>query len=273
MLAGGAPGQAAEVTPLARTHAHNDYLHERPLLDAISNGFTSVEADVWLVNGELLVAHELAEVRPGRTLESLYLEPLAEIVKANRDSVYKGYEPSFQLLIDIKSEGASTYLAVDRALREYKEILTKFNPSGVKPGAVTAVISGNRPRDLMASQKVRYAAYDGRLSDLGSDAPASFIPLISDRWTSHFTWNGVGEMPAAERAKLRQILETAHAHGQRVRFWATPDMPSPERTAIWRELLAAGVDYINTDDLAGLRDFLLAEDPNPSQPHVPLAGK
>jgi hypothetical protein len=30
---------------------------------------------------------------------------------------------------------------------------------------------------------------------------------------------------------------------------------------VWRELLAADVDHINTDDLSGLREFLLANDP------------
>ena len=33
-------------------HAHNDYLHSRPLLDALDQGFDSVEADVFLVNEE-----------------------------------------------------------------------------------------------------------------------------------------------------------------------------------------------------------------------------
>lgn len=42
-----------DVTPLPRAHAHNDYEHARPLLDALDHGFTSVEADVWLVDGEL----------------------------------------------------------------------------------------------------------------------------------------------------------------------------------------------------------------------------
>ncbi|NVJ48512.1 MAG: hypothetical protein HWE07_15355, partial [Cytophagia bacterium] len=45
-------------TPLPRAHAHNDYEHERPLFDALENGFTSVEADVYLIDGELYVYHD-----------------------------------------------------------------------------------------------------------------------------------------------------------------------------------------------------------------------
>lgn len=59
------------VHPLPQAHAHNDYEHDRPLQDALSHGFSSVEADVWLVDGELLVAHDREDVDPSRTLESL----------------------------------------------------------------------------------------------------------------------------------------------------------------------------------------------------------
>jgi hypothetical protein len=50
----------------------------------------------------------------------------------------------------------------------------------------------------------------------------------------------------------------AHENGQLIRFWATPDIPGKEREAFWTELLEAGVDLVNTDDLSGLRAFLLA---------------
>lgn len=119
----------------------------------------------------------------------------------------------------------------------------------------------------MQAQKVRHAAYDGRMSDLGVATDPSFVPLISDKWTKHFTWQGIGPMPAAERAKLRTIVQTAHVNGQRVRFWATPEV-APQREAVWQELLAAQVDHINTDHLEALRDFLVRNDPRPTRPHV-----
>ncbi len=75
-------------------------------------------------------------------------------------------------------------------------------------------------------------------------------------------------MPEDERGKLHAIVATAHADGRRVRFWNTPDTPGPERDAVWQELLAANVDYINTDDLSGLSTFLLDRDPQPSVPFV-----
>ena len=243
--------------PLRRAHAHNDYLHERPLHDALSHGFTSVEADIFLVDGELLVAHEPADLDPARTLRSLYLDPLLGRVRANHGSVYRGYHRPVQLLIDIKTDGIAAYLELDRQLRHYRRMLSSYAYGHVCLGAVTPVISGDRAaRVPMEAQRVRYAFYDGRLEDLGSAAPASFIPLISSNWTQSFSWLGTGQFPAAEREKLHASVDEAHGNGPRGRCWATPDVAGPDRDALWGELLAARVDHINTDDLAGLERFL-----------------
>jgi hypothetical protein len=247
----------AQVTPLPRAHAHNDYRHNRPLLDALAHGFCSVEADIFLVDGDLFVAHDREEIRPDRTLRGLYLDPLRKRIKQNGGRVYRN-GPEFTLLIDIKTETVTTYKTLHTILAEYRDIFTSFGPEGRRSKAVLAIISGNRPLALMKSQDVRYAGYDGRLSDLKSNAPADLIPLISDHWGRHFTWRGSGPMPTEERTKLKDIVQMAHKKGRRVRFWATPDNPSPTREALWSELLAAGVDLLNTDDLKGLQQFLLA---------------
>lgn len=264
LVAGAVPATAVpvhdRVRPLAQAHAHNDYEHTRPLYDALGEGFTSVEADIYLVDGELLVAHDPEDLDPARTLRALYLEPLRQRVIANHGGVYLGHR-GFQLLIDIKTEGESTYAALDALLRapRYAFLWTTYRYGHVRARAVTAVVSGNRPRDTMAAQRTRVAFYDGRIADdtdLGPGSDARLTPLASDNWTSLFTWTGSGPMPAAEQERLRDIVRSAHRAGQRVRFWATPDVPGAERDAIWRALVAAGVDHINTDDLTGLADFL-----------------
>lgn len=247
--------------PLRRDHAHNDYLHPRPLHDALGHGFTSVEADIFLVDGELLVAHEATDLDPARTLSALYLEPLLARVRANHGTVFPGDRTPVQLLIDIKTDGAAAYQELDRQLRRHRQMLTAFHHGRVRPGAVTPVVSGDRAaRAPMEAQGSRYAFYDGRLDDLGTAATASFIPLISSSWTETFGWQGAGPCPPAERDTLRSLTAAAHRRGQRVRFWATPDVPGPERDAVWAELLAAGVDHLNTDDLAGLARFLRHHD-------------
>ncbi|MEU1127550.1 phosphatidylinositol-specific phospholipase C/glycerophosphodiester phosphodiesterase family protein [Streptomyces sp. NPDC005899] len=256
-----APVRRRGPRPLGQAHAHNDYLHPRPLLDALAHGFTSVEADVFLVDGELLVAHEPAALDPSRTLTSLYLDPLSELIRANHGTVYAGHRSPLRLLIDIKADGAAAYHALDQVLRRHHGMLTRSVGGRVHAGAVTPVVSGDRAaRAPMEAQPIRYAFYDGRLDDLGGAAPASFAPLVSADWTKYFAWRGTGPFPAAERRHLRTLVGAAHREGRRVRFWATPDTAGPARDAVWAELLAAGVDHLNTDDLAGLEAFLRQRD-------------
>ncbi len=242
----------APVAPLAQAHAHNDYLHERPLLDALDHGFTSVEADIFLVDGKLLVGHTARELKPERTLEKLYLDPLRARVRAGGGSVYSGGGP-FHLLIDLKSAAEPTYAVLAKVLAEYSDIISAVRDGKTESKAVNVVISGNRPTRTLTAEKLRYAGLDGRLSDLDSEQPVHLLPLVSDSWAAHFKWKGVGPLGDAERKKLTDAVDKAHARGRRIRFWATP-----ESVEAWRELQNAGVDMINTDDLAGLEAYLRA---------------
>ena len=241
--------------PLPQAHAHNDYEHARPLFDALDRGFCSVEADVWLVRGELLVAHDLKDAKPERTLQKLYLDPLLERVRKNGGRVFPA-GPTLTLLVDVKSDATNSYAALRDVLRRYETMLTRFVPGKTETNAVTVIVSGNRARGWMASETNRLAAYDGRLEDLDSPDSPQLIPLISDNWSQHFQWRARevdGPMSEAERAKLKKLVERTHQQGRRLRLWATPD-----QRVMWSELRVAGVDYINTDQLDGLRDFLLA---------------
>jgi hypothetical protein len=241
--------------PLPTAHAHNDYWHERPLVDALDRGFSSVEADIFVVEGKLLVGHARGELKPERTLETLYLEPLARRAKENAGPVHEGGERFF-LLVDIKSDAQAALAHLDKVFPQYADMLTVVDNGKVKQRAVTVVISGNRPIAELERATLRYAGIDGRLSDLDSQRPSHLMPMISDNWTSHFRWRGDGEMPAEERRKLREIVEKVHAAGRIVRFWGTP-----ENEAVWRELRAAGVDLIGTDRLDRLATFLRHQSP------------
>src|SRR4051794_2567658 len=140
-------GRAADraVVPLTHAHAHNDYEHKRPLLDALDHGFCSVEADVFLVGDALLVGHTKADLKPERTLEKLYLDPLRERIKANGGRVYKGGPPIW-LLVDVKTEAKATYQALDKVLAGYRDIVSVASNGNFEQKAVSVVISGNRAK-------------------------------------------------------------------------------------------------------------------------------
>ena len=250
---GKAAAQAADPAPLIRAHAHNDYEHPRPLLDALACGFGSIEADVHLVDGRLLVAHDRKAVKPERTLEALYLDPLRERVKQNGGRVYRS-GPTIILLIDVKSEAVATYEALHAVLKNYAAMLTVFRDGVTTPGAITVIVSGSRAPAVMAAQALRYAAMDGRIDDLNGQTAPALIPLVSDNWQKVFSWRWTGPIPADEARKLQALVEQAHAQGRQLRFWNTPDNP-----ATWSVLYGAGVDLINTDQLTGLQGFLRAQ--------------
>src|SRR5262245_21073785 len=168
----------SKLVPLVRAHAHNDYEHTRPLLDALDQGFCSIEPDIFLLEGKLLVAHTPAATRPDRTFQRLYLDPLRERVRENGGRVYRN-GPSLTLLVDVKSDPEKTYAALRDVLKEYADMLTKFYPDRTETNAITVIISGNRARRTMSEEKVRFAAYDGRLEDLDGSDSRNFIPLIS----------------------------------------------------------------------------------------------
>lgn len=244
------PGRAV---PLLRAHSHNDYEHARPLAEALERGFWSVEADVWLRQGALLVAHDVENVSPGRTLERLYLEPLRAYF---RSGLAPTSAPPLTLLIDLKSPAGPTYDVLRGVLARYMDILTRFESNAIRTNKVMVILSGDRPVSVMAAETARYAALDGRLPDLETNAPVALIPLVSDNWTKHFKWRGSGPLPEEERGKLRALVQRTHEQGRRLRLWAAPD-----NTAGWSELHEAGVDLLNTDKLAEMERFLRGRQP------------
>ncbi len=239
--------------PLARAHAHNDYVHGRPLLDALELGFRSVEADVHLVGGELLVAHHRDSVEAVRTLERLYLAPMRAHL-ARPDARARADGDPLLLLIDVKSEAEATYAAVDAALQRYGDIVTAFIGDSVAARPVVAVLTGNRALATVGADRVRYVVLDGRLPDLyatdGGPSPL-LMPLVSDAWDRITRWRGEGAPPPMVSDSVARVVARAHAAGRRVRFWGTPD-----RESVWQLLHTAGVDLIHGDDLVALRAFL-----------------
>lgn len=237
------PSQASP-DPALRLHGHNDYLQPVPLQAALDLGLGSVEADVFLADGELRVGHERWQLRPGRTLASLYLDPLQAWAAAHAGRV-RGDGVPFVLLVDIKADGAAVYGQLRNDLAALPNgFLTRFVEGRIEPGAVTVILSGDRPRALVAADRDRRCALDGRLADLRAEPtpPRDLVPWVSDQWSKVSDWDGKDEFAADECARLADLVETAHAQGRELRFWGAPD-----REAAWRALLDCGVDRIGTD--------------------------
>ena len=75
----------AQYTAL-NAHSHNDYANEMPFWLAYNNHFGSIEADIWAVKGDLFVAHNTSDIKPERTLDILYIQPIVKLFKENKES-------------------------------------------------------------------------------------------------------------------------------------------------------------------------------------------
>lgn len=243
------PGEVTAARAEPRGHAHNDYEAAEPLHAALAAGMASIEADVFLEKGKLLVAHTRLQLDPSKTLEGLYLAPLERLRKEGRLARFAG-RPLI-LLIDLKSEALVTWKAVEQRLRRYPDLVQHVVKGQLHRRPVQAVISGNRPVHAIAGATTRHSAIDGRLGDLESTAPLHLMPLISASWRSTFTWRGRGSFPESERRRLEALAREAARQGRLLRFWGAPDHPTA-----WTHLRAAGVTLLNTDHPARLQRFL-----------------
>ncbi len=82
-------------------HAHNDYQQPQPLTHAIHNKVFSLEADVFLVKGKLLVAHDTKELATAPKLKSLYLKPIIKLFKKHQGRIGADTAYAPVLMLDI----------------------------------------------------------------------------------------------------------------------------------------------------------------------------
>ena len=225
----------------ANAHSHNDYEQKRPFHAAYELGFGSIEADVFLQNGELYVAHNLKDIQPERTLQALYLEPLLKAIGEHNGWPYANRQP-LQWLIDIKTAGPATLAALQKVLAPHQKELQH----------VRIVISGNMPEPAQMAVQDKIFTFDGRKNLVYPKEASPMVKLVSNSITDFGgTWNGKEPMGDAMRENIKTFIELQHAQKKLVRLWGTPNTELGYRT-----LKKLGVDYIGSDDLAGLAAFL-----------------
>ena len=241
-------------SPIDSAHAHNDYEHERPLFQALENGFVSVEADIHLIKGELYVSHDTpSDLKSTPTLESLYLAPLLNRIASQNGQVYEDYDGFFYLVIDLKTESDSTYFILRDLLINYRSILSVVTDSvdqSDKPVKAILTTYHTKFYDLLLNDTIKYAGLDGRPKDLAHNYPNAWMPMISQSCQKYLSWNGISAIDSNELFKLSEMIKEAHNQKKIVRLWGSPDFEDA-----WFTLGSIGVDLINTDKLKEYRNF------------------
>ncbi|HVK47603.1 MAG TPA: alkaline phosphatase [Pseudobacter sp.] len=228
----------------ANAHSHNDYGQPIPFFDAYHQQFGSMEADVFLQDEELYVAHTAAEMKADkRTLDSLYLKPLSDLIKKNNGNVWADPARRLQLMIDLKTAGVPTLQTLIRKLQLYPAIITCKN--------LRIVISGNRPDPAQYADYPDFIWFDGNIGAQYSALALSRIAMLSAPLQQFTKWNGKGRIPEKEMKPLIEAIEGAHALQKPVRFWGSPD-----NINTWYTMMRLKVDYINTDHIQPLAEFI-----------------
>lgn len=210
---------------VAQIHAHNDYEKPYPFHNAYKNGAQSIEVDIFLKDGELLVAHDTSQFDQTRTLTALYLNPINSLIET---SVLR----PMQLMIDIKSEAIPTLAALLKILEQFPLLTNNKN--------LKIVISGNRPEPEQFKDYPKYILFDGLLNIDYPEATLQRVPMFSDNYKNY-----------TDTTELKKAIKKAHQLHKTIRFWNAPD-----NLDAWKQLKRLNADWLNTDNVEACAAFL-----------------
>ena len=225
-------------------HAHNDYINERPLYGALEFGAHSIEIDIVYDAGLLKVSHDLTKLKAKPTIETLYFDPLIQLIKLN--DIQKLW-----LLVDLKTTGKATLDLLHQIIQDRNDyFVSRDEPFVRKPFQV--ILSGNINREVIAqNSKYKYFFLDGRPSDLGKEYDQSVMPMISTRFDRRINKHGPYKIRRNSRRFISKLNKQVEKEGKVLRLWNTPD-----EIPVWKVLRRLGVDVIGTDDVLKLSTFI-----------------
>ncbi|KAL6251611.1 hypothetical protein RBB50_001821 [Rhinocladiella similis] len=253
-------------------HSHNDYWRDIPFYTALSVGCISTEADVWLYNDTLYVGHEQSALTTARTFDSLYVQPILDTLRRENPTTQFVSKPTkngvfdtssgqtLYLFVDLKTHGPSTWPVVVKQLQPLRDAgyLTTFNGTGITPGPVTVIGTGNTPLNLIQGVDHRDYFFDANLALLSttqSNITREVSPIASTQFSKNFgTINGTS-FNDTQLATLSKHIAMASEKGILARYWDTPAWPVKTRNTVWSTLIEAGVGLLNADDLAEAAGF------------------
>lgn len=209
------------------------------------------------------MGHEEAALTPARTLSSLYIEPILSVLSQTNptpnDSPPNGVfdtssSQTLYLFIDLKTPGPSTWPAVVSALAPLRALnyLTTFNGTGVTPGPVTVIGTGNTPQSNFTTAEPRDYFFDANLAllnDTQANITAAVSPVASTQFSKYVGEVNGTDLSDEQLAAVREQVGRAAEKGILARYWDTPAWPVGRRNSVWKALEEEGVGLLNADDL------------------------
>ncbi|RGP78302.1 altered inheritance of mitochondria [Fusarium longipes] len=271
-------------------HSHNDYWRRRPLFSALAVGCASVEADVWLSQDgrDILVGHDRRALSPDRTLQSLYIDPLVQILDAMNNPTLRYSSPqprgvfakdpntTLILFIDIKDDPVRTWPMVLEQLGPLRDMgyLSRHDKTidanqSFWPGPITVVGTGNivRHRDVNIGPNLEEWQ---KKHDVFLDAPLHLLTetaliqgdvsyhtyeLEHEFYTASAPFNkAIGSVLTGfskhQMETLRNQIQIAKHLNVKSRLWGLPRWPISYRDYVWKVLVEEGIDLLNANNVA-----------------------
>lgn len=228
-------------------HSHNDYAQDIPFYKAYYAGMESMEADVFLRDGILYVAHVQSEITKDKTLESIYLSPISKMMKAHGGPIFADQRKKMQLMIDIKEDHVAVLDALVKLLSARPEMVDASR----NPNALKILISGDRPAPADFKKYPQWLSFDGLVEQAYTPDQWKRIGMLSANLKDYTHWNGKGTPVPADKEKILAAVALAKQQHIPFRFWGNHDSPNT-----WQELHKLGVYWINTDQPEALSRFI-----------------
>ncbi|PQE09570.1 Altered inheritance of mitochondria 6 protein [Rutstroemia sp. NJR-2017a WRK4] len=265
---------SSDIIPVA-CHSHNDYMRRVPLYEGLAADCMCTKADIWSRNSslsagqaDLLVGHTSKALAESRTLRSLYLDPLMNIL-GHKNEAENALSPrgvfsmapnnSLVLLLDFKTSDDTPWDSVVAQLGPFRknDWLTYWSSTaGVVQRPSTVVASGDAPFDTIISNST--------YRDIFYDAPIAKLSEPNNPYNSNNSYYASGSLREAVRRTsfghlsdkqkdmIKSQIETSKALGLKSRYWDTPSWPISFRNRIWTALEELGTDMLNIDDLTAV---------------------
>lgn len=234
----------AQKSPRPQIFAHNDYAQPEPFFHAYAQQVAYIEADVFVRDGDLWVAHDEKDLQPERTLQKLYLQPLIQKVQKYGGYPYRHKDLTLTLMIDFKTPWETTLpVLVDLLRQRFPTLLQAQN--------LTFCISGAMPPPERWPEIPAFIYFDGRPQQTYTTPQLQRILLVSHDYNRYSSWRGEGICSVEDKRKLQAVVQKAADWQKLCRFWAIPDHP-----AGWQLMMEMGVQVLNTDRVKVLKKYL-----------------
>lgn len=225
-------------------HSHNDYNRTAPFWEAYSQHCRSIEADVYFHDEELLVGHDVEDLKAENSFLRMYVDPIVRTFRSHGGKMWAGSDDRLILMVELKSATEPTLSEVIEQLEEFPDVFC--SPEGVK-----VVITGNEPSKEQFRNYPAWVGFDGDIREVYTPAQLDRVAMVSNSFRMFSKkWNGKGRMIDPELDAVKGAIEKVHSWGKPIRFWESPEGPTAYFT-LWK----LGVDIINTDKPAVAGQF------------------